>query len=254
MKYSVGVDLGQARDYTAIAIAERQECERLWAIRYLKRFELGTPYPDIVEELRFLMNQFPLLGDSILAVDATGVGRPVFDLLRQAKLGARVTGISITGGDVVTTDRALSGYNVPKRDIVALLQLFLQQRRIKIAPMLREAQILLKELKDFRVRISDSTGHDSYGAWRSGEHDDLVLAAGIAVWFGNRTKPLPPGPPEELPPVGSLAREFFEGLVPEKTAPNPDLIAVGDYRPSRGGGLIADIQHGLRGALIRTRR
>lgn len=256
MRFVVGVDLGQARDYTAVAIAEREDAERFWGIRYLKRFELGTPYPEIVEQVRGLMNRSPLRGESVLAVDATGVGRPVFDLLRKAGMGCRVTGIGITGGDVVTPDRALSGYRVPKRDLVGILQLLFQQRRLRISGKLREAEVLLKELKNFKVRISDTTGHDSYGAWRSGEHDDLVLAAGIGIWLGNRYMPLPPGPPEDVPPVGPLVREFFAGLTNGQRTTNPDLFAVGDYKfsPTSGdlGGL--DLHAGPARSAIRVSR
>lgn len=254
MRFAVGVDLGQVRDFTAIAIAERLDAERVWAIRHLQRFELGTPYPEIVEEVRVLMNRSPLRGESVLAVDATGVGRPVFDLLRLAGMGCRVTGILITGGDVATPDKALSGYKVPKRDIVGILQLLFQQRRLKISPRLREAEAFLKELRDFKVRISDSTGNDSYGAWRSGEHDDLVLAAGIGIWLGNRYMPLPPGPPEPVIPAGSLVRKFFDGLVPDPYLPSPDLFAVGDYRSGKGGTAPADIRSGFAGTAVRTRR
>lgn len=236
MKFVCGVDLGQARDYTAVAVAERMAAERVWAVRYLERYPLGTSYPDIVERIRFLMNRSPLRGDSQLAVDATGVGRPVFDLLRLGGIGCRVAGISIHGGDTVLPDRALSGYRVPKREIVSILQLLLQQRRIKIAPGLRDAETLLKEMQAFKVHISESTGHDSYGTWRSGEHDDLVLAVGLAIWLGQRYMPLPAGPPEELTPLGPLAMDFFSRLSDDQGTCNPDLFAVGDYRsggPSR---------------------
>jgi hypothetical protein len=40
----------------------------------------------------------------------------------------------------------------------------------------------VRELRDYRVEISEATGHDSYNA-RSGRHDDLVLATALAVWF-----------------------------------------------------------------------
>ena len=32
------------------------------------------------------------------------------------------------------------------------------------------------------LKISDS-GHDTYSAWREKDHDDLVLACSMAVWF-----------------------------------------------------------------------
>jgi hypothetical protein len=40
----------------------------------------------------------------------------------------------------------------------------------------------LRELLNFRVKISLS-GHDTYEAWREQEHDDLVLAVGLAAWL-----------------------------------------------------------------------
>jgi hypothetical protein len=42
---------------------------------------------------------------------------------------------------------------------------------------------------NFKLKINITTGHDSYEAWREGEHDDLVLAAALAVWAADkRTK------------------------------------------------------------------
>jgi len=36
------------------------------------------------------------------------------------------------------------------------------------------------------VKINLATGHDSYEAWREGDHDDLVLAVAMACWTGER--------------------------------------------------------------------
>src|ERR1700678_2792032 len=62
--YFVGVDLGQSRDYTAIAVVERVESSGEWSaatfthektvtlrLRFLERVELGTPYPEVVERV-----------------------------------------------------------------------------------------------------------------------------------------------------------------------------------------------------------
>ncbi len=70
---------------------------------------------------------------------------------------------------------------VPKRDLVAIVQVCLQNNRLKIAEQLKDAATLARELQNFQVKISDSA-HDSYGAWRTGTHDDLVLAASLALW------------------------------------------------------------------------
>ena len=42
----------------------------------------------------------------------------------------------------------------------------------------------MRELAQFKVKINISTGHDSYEAWREGDHDDLVLAVALACWYG----------------------------------------------------------------------
>jgi hypothetical protein len=36
-----------------------------------------------------------------------------------------------------------------------------------------------------RVKITAS-GNEQYGAWREGEHDDLVLAVALACWGARR--------------------------------------------------------------------
>jgi hypothetical protein len=33
------------------------------------------------------------------------------------------------------------------------------------------------------MKIDLTTGHDSYGQWREGQHDDLVLAVALATWW-----------------------------------------------------------------------
>ena len=46
---------------------------------------------------------------------------------------------------------------------------------------LRSAEVLVKELREMRVKVS-AGGHESFEAWRSGAHDDLVLATALACW------------------------------------------------------------------------
>ncbi len=53
--------------------------------------------------------------------------------------------------------------------------------RLKIAQGLPLAGALRGELREFQVRFT-AKGRDSYAA-RSGEHDDLVMAVALAVWF-----------------------------------------------------------------------
>jgi hypothetical protein len=176
VRFVVGVDLGQTADYTAITILEERE-SRFYDVRYLERLR-NTPYPVIVRRLGHLVRMLPERPS--MAVDATGVGRPVIDMIRDAHLPASVYAITLTGGDAVTRDGMER--HVPKRDVASTIAVLLQTRRLRISRQLKEAETLLRELLNFRVKIS-LAGHDSYEAWREQEHDDLVLAVGLAAWL-----------------------------------------------------------------------
>jgi len=39
-----------------------------------------------------------------------------------------------------------------------------------------------------RVRVT-AAGREEYGAWRAGEHDDLVVAVALACWGGGKYYP-----------------------------------------------------------------
>lgn len=185
--FYLGVDLGQAQDYTAIVAVEKVLLDGAeqheYHVRHIERPPLGTPYPAIISRIRRLLDT-PALRGARLVVDKTGVGAAVIDSLRAA--GLEPVAITITSGDSVNTDNG--GYRVPKRDLIATLQVLFQNRRLKIAASLAEAETLLKELLNFKVRIS-LAGHDSYEAWREGGHDDLVLATALACWYAEREVP-----------------------------------------------------------------
>jgi hypothetical protein len=113
--YYLGLDLGQAQDFTAICIAERTELVRgnlaarpgaTYQVRHLERPALGTPYPAIVARVRELVGRQPLRGQVTVVADATGVGAAVIDLLRDAHLDAPLYAVTITGGDTVKPGRA----------------------------------------------------------------------------------------------------------------------------------------------------
>jgi hypothetical protein len=182
-RFVVGLDLGQVQDHTAVAVVQRS-AGRDGAVQvpHLERFPLGTSYPTIVSRIAHLFATVPLRGQASLVVDATGVGTAVLDLLVQAKLSP--IAVTITGGDKVHRE-ARNRYGVPKRELVSYLQVLLQTGRLKIASALPESEILVKELLNFQVKITASA-HDTYGAWREGAHDDLVLAVALACWYGEQ--------------------------------------------------------------------
>ena len=181
-KFYVGLDLGQSRDYTALCVAEKVPPEGSddyeLHVRHLERFR-EVLYPDVAERVSRLMDAPELKGKAALAVDATGVGAAVVDMLRRS--GLTFDAVTITGGDT-ETQSGYDSYRVPKRDLVGNLQVLLQSGLLKIARSLEHAETLRAELLNFRVKINVATAHDSYEAWREGDHDDLVLATALAAW------------------------------------------------------------------------
>jgi len=202
-RFVAGLDLGQATDYTALAIMEvvkdeKSSLDRLirfplsldedrkpeYHLRYLDRVR-QVPYPAQVRQVAELMRREPLSGRVDLVIDATGCGRPVFDLFRQA-VSCPVIPVTITGGNQEIHERG--EYRVPKVDLMGAVQAVGDTGRLKYSPFLPFADILDRELLSFRVKITDSA-HASYGCWREGEHDDLVLAVALALWYGERPGP-----------------------------------------------------------------
>ena len=182
----VGLDLGRAQDYTALVVVERswEGDEAHYAARHLRRWQLGTSYPAITKEVAELVTTAPLCWPK-LAVDETGAGRAVVDMIRAAGVAAQVVPITVTAGHAITPQDDGS-YHVAKKQLVSVVQAALQTRRLKVAPQLREARTLQQELSTFKVKVNLATANESFEAWRERDHDDLVLAVALAVWHGEK--------------------------------------------------------------------
>lgn len=193
LRYFIGVDLGQAHDPTAIAVVRRlrfllsrdvqrstatwiEEKPTIFQCGYLERVPLGTTYPAIVAHVGRLLQRPIWSGKIDLAIDQTGVGRPVCDMFQSA--GLSFTAVTITGGDSESSEGR--SWRVPKMTLVSSLQALLHEGRLHIQKDLTEAAELVRELQDFRVKYTEN-GHLTFNA-REGKHDDLVLALAIAVW------------------------------------------------------------------------
>jgi hypothetical protein len=148
-----------------------------YRVRFLERVRLGTPYPDVVG--RVLLRRPALAGRCTLVMDATGVGAPVLDLLRRANLGRGIAPVILTGGE--RESRAGGFWYVPKRDLISGLQLMLEKLELGLPAKLAASRTLARELADLEERMT-SRGGASFGAWREGQHDDLVIAAALACW------------------------------------------------------------------------
>src|SRR4030095_16197984 len=111
-------------------------------VRHLERLPLRMHYLDQVAYIASLLRRHPLGLGASLAVDQTGVGRPIVELFRRA--GLQTTAVTITAGDKETRSWE-SGYEewrVAKILLVSHLQACLNEGTLRLAPMLREAGTL----------------------------------------------------------------------------------------------------------------
>ncbi len=190
----IGADIGQRVDPTAFAVIE--EHPRGDGVHYLcraiERLPLGTPYPKVADRLvgvaRYVRMQAEEEAESRgrdeprqvqMVVDATGVGTPVVDLLRER--GEYPLAAFFTHGDKYT--RNGNQVAVGKTWMVSRLQALFQSDRIHLGRT-AETDALREELLDYEIRI-DERANDRYGAFRTGAHDDLVTALGLAVGPGD---------------------------------------------------------------------
>lgn len=201
MRFYVGLDLGKKQDPSALAIVEKRSSilddprstEAKWIeqterkalttldISYLYRWPLNTPYTDIVARVGDIMKNPKLMGEAYLIVDGTGVGAAVTEMIRAA--GIPFIEIVIHSGKTVTRTGHL--YSVPKMDLVSAMAVSFDQGLIRLAQTEYRDQ-LVSELQHFRYKIT-TAGNTTAAAWRERDHDDLVLASAMAIWYARRT-------------------------------------------------------------------
>ena len=218
-RFFVALDLGQVSDFSTIAVIERVELVGEWdpvvfawkkhgvlRLRFLERIPLGTSYPDVVSRVSNVIRHLHLDGICDLVVDATGVGRPVVDLLQSRGLPCSLRPVIVTGGNAESYSNGFD--HVPKKNLITEFQIALQQKSLQIAGGLQFGPALIAEMAEMRVKVTPS-GHEQFGAWREGEHDDLVFATALACWAAARSYPgdlagtsdywtVPPGSPQWL--------------------------------------------------------
>lgn len=212
---AVGLDIGQISDPTAIAVVEAMQkhdgryralgeertvghvgSDGQWVgprdadpvlsteytLRYIRRFPLGTSYPDIAERVAEMLCNPMFYGHPVrVLIDVTGVGRPVYeDILSECALrhecrSMQIKPISFVSGQKYNRSTGTLG----KAYLVSRLQSLLQGGRVH-APETEEVLAMLEELKVYEIKVSED-GHDTYGAFKTGTHDDLATALALSV-------------------------------------------------------------------------
>jgi hypothetical protein len=215
----IGIDLGQRQDPSTIAVVEVGERattrtyrqrgqiwnvpESTYKVQEMTRLDLGTSYVQVSAHIVNIVGALwqweyelrrtgaitpyePALSVDIWA-DATGVGRPVMDLLSEGLQASPRTDratlhpVVFTHGDRFDRNAGKDGVTdvLGKAYLVSRLQVLFQELRIKLPPNHEDAQIMAKELKDYEICV-DEKANDTYGAFTVGSHDDYVTALGLA--------------------------------------------------------------------------
>ena len=181
---TVGVDIGQRRDPTAIAVVEQEHrgSETHHMARHLERLPLVLPYPAVAERVAAVVQGVHSVTSgeaTTLYVDATGVGSPIVDILRAAGVGdlAQLKAVFFNHGDRRKVERG--EVKLGKAWLVSRMQALLQSGLLHL-PRNAEAEVLGRELLDYDIRVTEDA-NDRYGAFRVGSHDDLVTALGLAT-------------------------------------------------------------------------
>ncbi|MFN0105311.1 MAG: hypothetical protein ACKV2U_24900, partial [Bryobacteraceae bacterium] len=226
-KWYIGLDLGQRRDFSALACLELswQNSGRCpvtfeWifvpslALLSLDRFPLGTDYeqiPNLLGRRVDHIDAMPRPYDEAapaknVVIDGGGPGPPVIDRIRKkmAKL-VTVAPIIITGGRGQSS--LTNGYTgVPRRTLISDVLLLIGNRTLQMPPDLDHRHTLETEFSNLSGGSSQPVGRDA--------HDDLVIALALGVWGALRDVP-------ELLPDRPLTRDDIWEAEDQRTVPPP---------------------------------
>ena len=193
----IGADIGQKRDPTCfvavhqkyIKVGDRSDSH--FYVRMIERLPLGTPYPELARRIGEVWSNLAARPGSgpRAYIDATGVGLPVVDLVRDYVSTPRnVWSVIFNHGDARSEYEDERRIVLGKAFLVSRLQVLLQSDRLHL-PQTPEAKRMGEELLNYEIRI-DQDANDRYGAFKVGSHDDLVTALGLAVQVDPRGMPL----------------------------------------------------------------
>ena len=158
--YFVGVDLGQKRDHSVVAVIRKKNGQI--TLVHLKRFPLGTEYQAVIEYLKLVGERFRNV--RAYYIDQTGVGEAFPENARRAGL-KNVNGIELS---------------LPRKsDVMTEMKQVMEQKRLHI-PRDRE---LIIEMNAEIAQLTQAGKTKFYH--RSGTHDDRLWALALAV-YGSR--------------------------------------------------------------------
>lgn len=153
-KYSIGVDLGKAEDFTVITVIKESSGELVY-INRMNKIDWSLQKEHIRAVCKVYRN-------NIIHIDSTGLGDPIVEDL--SKSGLVVRGFKFS--------------NTSKQVLIEQLIVAIEQQLLSI-PDCKETKFLIDELKCFTYELLPS-GKLRYSA-PEGLHDDGVISLGLAI-------------------------------------------------------------------------
>src|SRR5436309_782290 len=162
--YYVGVDLGQKRDHSVVAVILKKNGQI--TLVHMKRFALGTEYQAVIEYLKLAGERFRNV--RAFYIDQTGVGEAFPENARRAGL-KNIKGIELS---------------LPRKsDVMTQMKQVMEQKRLHI-PRDRE---LIIEMNAEIAKLTEA-GKTKFHH-RSGTHDDILWALALAVYASRHEIP-----------------------------------------------------------------
>lgn len=195
--YIIGFDLGRDRDHSAIAVLGvrqedhghydyamlRQPTRRIVELGMLKRIPLGREYIESIKLLRQIIVGLQCAAGwgapdvhIHLVVDSAGPGQIAVELIRAQQLKINLVPALLTAGHESGHSQA-GTRTVPRRELVANIRYLLEVELMRVSKKLRYSSVLENEVAAVRPHGGQY------------EHDDLVIAAGLAAWYATRVYP-----------------------------------------------------------------
>ena len=198
-RYLLGVDLAKSLDYTSFAVIEMAyetaAGDYVYHLQGLDRIR-GVEYPVIVRLILDTLKHLDKLNEAgfkscsmsdgpHLALDASGLGGPIKDYLKQGHYFTglkRIYPVVFSSGESARYDVNTKNFNVSKTKIISNFLSLMQHRRFDYAANLRALPLLEEEIQNFQYHATPS-GHIGMDA-PPGKHDDLISAIAIPLIIG----------------------------------------------------------------------
>jgi len=172
--YFLGVDFGKRVDHSAVVLTKQEETERHRLV-FLRQFDLGTPYTEVVGFIQRMNQKFDIQKG---CADQSAVGESLIEEIKE--FAPQIEGLTFTAKT--------------KQDLMILLQTRMEQRRL-ILPLDRTLLTQINE-QQYRFGIAKTTAKPEERGIMTfyhppGTHDDQIWALALAVYAAKEKEPEP---------------------------------------------------------------